>query len=102
VLIAEVDDARIYASCVAAGTERIMHVSVRHLAAPGDGPLRESSIEFCGPSVIDASAPTGWTVSVDREERHSVEWSLPDALVATLGIPSGVKSGGFVVRLRPG
>jgi hypothetical protein len=101
-LISVIEGARVYASCVSAGPERIMHVSVSNQAVAEAGPLRDFSIGFCGLSVIAASAKTGWTTKIEGDERHSVTWSLPDDLVSTLGIPSGARMGGFVVRLKPG
>ena len=102
VLTAEVHHLRVYASCGFPRSAQLMRVSVSLHAPAEEGPLRMFSIEFCGPSVIDASGPTGWTARVDRFTRNSVEWSLPDDLVASRGIPAGVKTGGFVVRLTPG
>jgi hypothetical protein len=102
VLISVIEGAHVYASCASVGSERIMRVSVSNQAAGEDGPLRDFSIGFCGPSVIAASAQAGWTTKVEGDERHSITWSLPDNLVSTLGIPSGARMGGFVVRLKPG
>ena len=102
VLISVIDGARVYASCTSAGSERIMRVSVSNQAAAEAGRLRDFSIGFCGPSVIGASAQAGWTTKAEGDERHSITWSLPDDLVGTLGIPSGARTGGFVVHLKPG
>jgi hypothetical protein len=102
VLISIVDGAHIYASCVSIGAERIMRISVSNLARPDVGRLRDFSIGFCGPSVVDASAQNGWVAKVEGVERHTVTWSLTDDLVDTLGIPSRARVGGFVVRLKPG
>lgn len=102
VLISVIEGARVYASCVSVGSERIMRVSVSNQAAAEAGPLRDFSIGFCGPSAIAASAQAGWITKVEGDDRHSITWSLPDHLVGTLGIPSGARVGGFVVRLKPG
>ena len=102
VLISVIDGAHVYASCASARSERIMRVSVSNQAAAEAGPLRDFSIGFCGPSVIAASAPANWTTTIDSDDRHSITWSLPDDLVGTLGIPSGARTGGFVVFLKPG
>src|SRR5687768_8824412 len=99
VLISVVDGAHVYASCVTAGSERIMNVSVSNLAEAHVGPLRDFSIGFCAASVIGASGQSGWVVVVEGDERQSVTWSLPDDLVDTQGIPSRARAGGFVVRL---
>ena len=62
------------------------------------------SVEFCGPSVIRASAPTGWVAKTEGEKRHFVTWSLdlPDDLVDKLGVPSGARATGLVVDPKPG
>ncbi len=99
VLIAIIEDAHVFASCASDGDERIMEVSVTNLGA-GEGPLRAVSIEFCGPSVIQASGPPGWVAKIEGDERQSVTWSLPDNRVDTLGLPSGVSASGFLVRLK--
>jgi len=48
VLIADIEQAYVYASCTSSGSERIMWVYVVNRAAPTLGPLREFSIGFCG------------------------------------------------------
>lgn len=102
VLISVIDGAQVYASCRSAGSERIMEVSVRNMAPAEVGRLRDFSIGFCGSSVIGAVAPEGWAAKVEGDVQQSVTWSLPDDLVATHGIPSHEKAGGFVVRLKAG
>lgn len=104
VLISVIEGARVYASCRnTARAERIMHVSVSNQAAAEAGPLRDFSIGFCDARVISAaSADAGWVAKIQSDERHTVSWSLPDEMVATLGIPSGAKAGGFVVFLKRG
>ncbi|MFA5910645.1 MAG: hypothetical protein WC815_17840 [Vicinamibacterales bacterium] len=102
VLISSIEGARIYASCVQAGSERIMRVSVSNLANAKVGRLRSLSIGFCGPSVVGASAQSGWIAKIEGDDRHNVTWSLSDDLVESLGIPSRARVGGFVVRLKPG
>jgi hypothetical protein len=103
-LISVIEGARVYASCrTTVHSERIMRVSVSNQAAAEAGSLREFSIGFCGASVISAaSTQDGWVAKIDGEERHTVTWSLPDEFVATRGIPSGAKTGGFLVFLKPG
>ena len=100
VLIAIIEDAHLFASCASDGDERIMEVSVTNLAGAGEGPLRAVSIEFCGPNVIQASGPLGWVAKIEGDERQSVTWLLPDNLVDTPGLPSGVAASGFLVRLK--
>lgn len=102
VLISVVEGARIYASCAQSGSERIMRVSVSNLADAKMGQLRDFSIGFCGPSVIGASAQSGWIAKIEGDDRHNVTWSLADGLVESLGIPSRARVGGFIVRLKPG
>lgn len=103
VLTSIIDDrAYVFASCASEGAERIMRISVSNFAADEKGPLRDFSVEFCGPSVIRASAPTGWVAKTEGEKRHFVTWSLPDDLVDKLGVPSGARATGFVVHLKPG
>ena len=102
VLISIIEGAHVFASCASESAERIMRVSVSNLAVAEKGPLRDFSIGFCGPSVIGASAPTGWVAEIEGDEQHSVTWSLPDDSVGKLGIPSGARTSGFVVRLKPG
>ena len=101
-LVAVIDGAHVYAACRSSGSERIMEVSVNNMAGAEVGPLRDFSIGFCGSSVIAASAPEGWISKVEGDERQSVTWSLPDGLVATLGIPSHANAKGFLIRLKPG
>jgi hypothetical protein len=101
-LIAIIEDAHLFASCAADGDERIMEVSVTNLAGAGEKPLRAVSIEFCGASIIQVSGPLGWVAKNEGDERQSVTWLLPDNLVDTLGLPSGVAASGFLVRLKAG
>lgn len=102
-LISIIDDgAHVFASCASESAERIMRVSVSNVAVDEKGALRDFSVGFCGPSVIRASAPTGWVAKIEGDERHSVRWSLPDDLVGKLGIRSGARATGFVVHLKPG
>lgn len=68
VLISVVEGARIYASCAQSGSERIMRVSVSNLADAKMGQLRDFSIGFCAPSVIGASAQSGW-IAKNRRRR---------------------------------
>ena len=100
VMIASINGAEVFASCASDGGERIMRVWVRNLAGSEEGPLRDFSIEFCDLSVIEASGPPGWIGTIKGDEHHRVTWSLPDTLVDTLGLPSGVAADGFLVRLR--
>lgn len=102
ILISIIEGAHVFASCASDRDERIMRISISNRAGDKDGPLRELSVGFCGPSVIQASGPSGWVAKIEGDERHSVTWSLPDDLVDRLGIRSGVRASGFLVRLRPG
>jgi hypothetical protein len=102
VLVAVIGDARVYASCFSEGSERVMRVSVSNDTRANDGLLWHFSIQFCGPSVISGSAQVGWVTTVEGDDRQTITWSLPDHLVGSLGLPSGARQGGFVVRLKPG
>jgi hypothetical protein len=101
-LISQLDEMYVYASCTSSSSERTMRVSVANRAAMDLGPLHDFSIGFCGPSVINVSAAPGWEAKVEGLERHDVTWSLPDSLIDSLGIRSGGRADGFVVRLKPG
>lgn len=80
-----------------------MTISVNNMAPAGDGPLRELSIGFCGSSsILGAAAQSGWSTEIEQKDNGYVTWSLPDAEVERLGIPSRARVGGFVVRLKPG
>lgn len=96
------EGAHVFASCASDGGDRIVRISVRNHSNEKDGPLRDFSVGFCGPSIIQASGPSGWVAKVEGDERHSVRWSLADDLVDKLGIRSGVRASGFLVRLKPG
>jgi hypothetical protein len=102
VLISIIEAAHVFASCASESDERIMRISVSNRAGDKEGPLRDFSVGFCGPSVIQASGPSGWVATIEGDERHSVTWSLADDLVDKLGIRSGVRASGFLVRLKPG
>ena len=102
VLISMIEGANVFASCASDRDERIMRISVSNQAGDKEGPLRDFSVGFCGPSVIQASGPSGWVAKVEGDERHSVTWSLPDDSVDRMGIRSGVRASGFFVRLKPG
>lgn len=102
VLISVIEGAHVFASCASEGGDRIMKMSVRNNAREKDGPLRDFSVGFCGPSVIQASGPSGWVAKIEGDERHSVTWSLADDLVGRLGIRSGARASGFLVRLKAG
>jgi len=102
VLISIIEEAHVFASCASERDERIMRISVSNQAGDQEGPLRDFSVGFCGRSVIQASGPNGWVAKIEGDERHSVTWSLPDDLVDRLGIRSGVRASGFLVRLEPG
>lgn len=95
------DDARVYLSCSGTGTGRTMHLAVVNMAPAKDGPLREFSIGFCEPAVVDASGQPGWLVVIDKD-RRTVTWSVPDQAVNEFGVPSRARVGGFSVRLKPG
>ena len=101
-LISKVDSMYVFASCNTSGSERVTQVSVVNRATPNLGPLRDFSIGFCGPSVISVTAPGGWVSKIEGQERHEVTWSLPDGLVESQGVRSGVRVDGFILRLKPG
>jgi hypothetical protein len=96
------EGAHVFASCASDGGDRIMRISVSNHPGKKDGPLRDFSVGFCGPSIIQTSGPSGWVAKVEGDERHSVTWSLADDSVERLGIRSGVRASGFLVRLKPG
>jgi hypothetical protein len=65
--------------------------------------LRELSLHFCG-DVIDASAPTSWKPTIDREKGRTevaadVTWNLREA-EAQSNSQQPVRIDGFAVRLR--
>lgn len=65
--------------------------------------LRELSLRFCG-DVIEASAPTGWKTTIDREKGRTevaadVTWTLPEAEAQSTSQQAG-RIDGFAVRLR--
>jgi hypothetical protein len=102
VLIAVIEGAHVFAWCASEGDDRILKVSITNNAKEKHGPLRDFSVGFCGPSVIQVSGPSGWVAKIEGDERHSVTWSLSDDLVDRLGIRSGVRASGFLVRLKAG
>src|SRR5262245_9368692 len=102
VLIANIEGAELFASCASAGKERVMRLSVVNQASDKEGPRRDFSLGFCGPSIIQASGPRVWVAKIERDPQHSVTWSLPDDAVERLGIRSSGRLSGFAIRLRPG
>ena len=100
-LIGVIDQkAQVFASCDSEGDETLMRISVQNQAKNFRAPLREFSIGFCGPNVIGGAGPTGWTATV--EDQETITYSLVDELADELGVPSGRRESGFVVRLRGG
>ena len=95
------EDARVYLACSGAGTERTMHLAVVNMAPENYGPLREFGMGFCEPAIINASGQPGWVIEIDKAHR-TVTWSLSDAAVSELGVPSRARVSGFTIHLKPG
>lgn len=83
-------------------TTRVLLTVLSRTADPGDH-LQALSLRFCG-DVVNAEAPAGWEIEIEREEGRSaiaadVTWKLPGA--AAYSAPAAGRAiSGFAVTLR--
>ena len=91
-LLAVIEGASRVSSCVSAGSERIMHVSVSNQANNQVGPLREFRLGFVVRARFAASAKTGWTTKIEGDERHSVILVVARRPRRSLGFQAGART----------
>lgn len=83
-------------------TTRVLLTVVPRTSDPADY-LRAFSLRFCG-DLINAEAPAGWKVQIEREKRRSevaaeVTWESPDA-APNITMPISRRVSAFAVTLR--